>query len=138
MYDRLTLSKGTAQLVTFVISAFWHGMYGGYYLSFFFWFMQLYASGLIFKFSERKDHPLMKLYDSFKPFNFWLIWFIWNYLFTHNGAYFHLLDASSGWRFISYCSYFNLIIIISCIVVFTFIPKQKKQKPSEKSEVVKA
>lgn len=134
VYDRLTLSKGTAQLVTFVISAFWHGMYGGYYLSFLFWFMQLYASGLIFKFSERKDHPLMKLYSAFKPINFYVIWFIWNYLFTHNGAYFHLLETSSGIRFVSFLNYFNLIIIISCIIIFTFLTKQKKQRPSAKPD----
>jgi hypothetical protein len=40
-------------------------MYGGYYLSFFFWFLQLYASGLIFKFSENTSHPIIKLYKKY-------------------------------------------------------------------------
>lgn len=91
MYDRVPYSKGTAQLATFVVSAFWHGAYGGYYLSFVFWFFMLYVSGLIFKFSENKAHPLMKLYNSLQPFSFAAAWVVWNFLFTHFGLYFHLL-----------------------------------------------
>jgi hypothetical protein len=37
------------QLLTFMISAFWHGFYGGYYLSFILWFAQVFVSQLVFK-----------------------------------------------------------------------------------------
>jgi hypothetical protein len=37
------------QLLTFMISAFWHGFYGGYYLSFILWFAQANVSQLVFK-----------------------------------------------------------------------------------------
>ncbi len=40
------------QAFTLGISAFWHGFYGGYYLSFFLWFMQINLAMQIFPFSK--------------------------------------------------------------------------------------
>lgn len=51
VYGRLPFKKSTAQMCTFMISAFWHGFYAGYYFSFFLWFLHVHLSGLIFKFS---------------------------------------------------------------------------------------
>ena len=49
IYERSSFKhKSQSQLFTFMISAFWHGFYGGYYLSFFFWFAQLFLSQQIF------------------------------------------------------------------------------------------
>ena len=53
IYERSTFKNKTyRQMLTFLVSAFWHGFYGGYYLSFMFWYVQIYLSQLIF--SETK------------------------------------------------------------------------------------
>jgi lysophospholipid acyltransferase len=51
VYERLvdSVSKGKAKLITFMVSAFWHGFYGGYYIAFTLTFLQLYLAGLVFK-----------------------------------------------------------------------------------------
>ena len=78
----------------------------------------------------------MKLYTRFEPYSFWVIWFIWNFLFTHNGVYFHVLEASAGFKLIAFFSYIPVIFMIACIVVFTVISKKSKGKPKEPKENV--
>jgi hypothetical protein len=107
-------------------------MYGGYYLSFFFWFLQLYASGLIFKFSENASHPIVKLYKKYKPFSFWLAWFVWNWLFAYNGLYFQLLSASIGYRVLESLYFAPGIFTVIIIVALSLMPKQKKNSNNEK------
>ena len=50
------------QLYVFVVSAFWHGFYISYYLSFVFWFVQLHVHGLIFKYCKNGKSKLAKGY----------------------------------------------------------------------------
>jgi hypothetical protein len=51
VYQRSSFkSRGVAQLYVFMVSAFWHGFYAGYYFSFFLWFVQVYTQAEIFRF----------------------------------------------------------------------------------------
>jgi lysophospholipid acyltransferase len=53
IYQRATFkNKAYSQLFVFMVSAFWHGFYLGYYFSFFLWFAQVHLQGLIFKYSK--------------------------------------------------------------------------------------
>lgn len=54
IYERSPFeNKMIGQLYTFIVSSFWHGYYGGYYISFFLWFCQQYAAQLVFKESQK-------------------------------------------------------------------------------------
>lgn len=122
------MSRSTAQLVTFAVSAFWHGFYEGYYLTFGFWFVQMYISGLIFKWSQDKTRPLMQLYLKAEPYSFWAIWLFWNWLFAHNGMYFHLLEYSYCFEMLATFKYCSPIIMIILGVAFSFKGKSKGEK----------
>ncbi len=78
----------------------------------------------------------MKLYAKFEPYNYWVIFFIWNFLFTHNGVYFHVLGASAGLRLAAFFCYIPVIFMIACIVVFTVLSKNSKGKRKEPKEEV--
>jgi hypothetical protein len=93
--------------------------------------MMLYVSGLIFKFSERKDHPLMKLYLQFQPFSYWAAWILWNFLFTHFGLYFHILEASRGFEILLYLKFSTVGFVFALIIIFTFFLKSKKSRSKE-------
>jgi lysophospholipid acyltransferase len=49
--NRSDAAKG--QLLVFMVSAFWHGFYGGYYLSFFFWYNVATIINIVFKLVQR-------------------------------------------------------------------------------------
>lgn len=46
-------NKFYSQIITFLVSSFWHGLYGGYYITFFLWFWHMYISQLVFKESKK-------------------------------------------------------------------------------------
>lgn len=55
IYDRTSFKSTFArQLLVFMVSAFWHGFYLGYYISFFFWFAQVYLEAQVYKLSKEK------------------------------------------------------------------------------------
>lgn len=41
--------KSLSQLYVFMVSAFWHGFYAGYFMSFFLWFLQVHCQTQIFR-----------------------------------------------------------------------------------------
>ena len=65
IYQRSNIKdKSLSQLYVFAISAFWHGFYVSYYLSFSFWFLQLHVQGLIFKYCKNGRSIIVKIYKS--------------------------------------------------------------------------
>lgn len=54
IYERADYkNKMSSQLLTFMVSSFWHGFYGGYYISFFLWFCHMIISQQVFKESKK-------------------------------------------------------------------------------------
>ncbi len=92
IYERSTLkSKSSRQLLTFAVSSFWHGFYGGYYISLFIWFSQLYLSQLIFSETKKKTSKYVKVYKQTGTVGRIILWIASNYLFTVNGVPFQVL-----------------------------------------------
>lgn len=90
IYRRLPLSKTSSSLVTFAVSAFWHGIFPGYYLTF--------ITASLFGMVGNKLHHL-KISVPFLSEIF--AWVITNFAINYAGAPFVLLDLSSGlmvWR----------------------------------------
>ena len=55
-------SKSMNQLYVFVVSAFWHGFYVSYYITFVFSFLQLHVQGLVFKHCKNGRSAFVKVY----------------------------------------------------------------------------
>ena len=98
IYERAPFEdKQVNQAFVFVISSFWHGFYGGYYFSFLLWFLQINLATKVFKWIQQNaKHPLMKIYDSLGTLGYVGLWIIVNFLFSHNGLYFQILDSGLG------------------------------------------
>lgn len=100
-----------------MVSAFWHGFYGGYYLSFFFWFLQINLSQKVFKFAKQNGkHMLVKLYESMGIFGYILLWIFVNFIFSHNGLYFQILDSQLGFAILKRLYFAPPLIVVFLII----------------------
>lgn len=84
-------AQSTGQLLVFMTSAFWHGFYSGYYLSFFFWYVMLTISATVFRITKSRP-DLAEKYDSLRPYSSWLMWIFVNVFFCYFGFSFHVLS----------------------------------------------
>lgn len=87
--DKSSMARG--QLLVFAVSAFWHGLYLGYYLAFFFWFNLTGIINSLYKIST--SNPSVQ--TTFKKSGFlgqFLAWFSLNVCFSYIGSYFMLLS----------------------------------------------
>jgi hypothetical protein len=51
-----------------------------------------------------------------------LLWLFWNWVFTHNGLYFHVLSLTQGIKIMKATGFIVQIGMIIGIVIFTLIP----------------
>lgn len=93
VYERSPFpNRFASQLYVFMVSAFWHGYYPGYYLSFFFWFAQVYLQGQIFKLLSKDDrHVLHKIYKKLKFAGPVLVAVLSGLLFNLNSVFFYVM-----------------------------------------------
>lgn len=87
-------NRGVSQLWVFLVSAVWHGFYAGYYFTFFLWFVQLYMQGEIFRYVKDDSSKLKKIYNSLGFFGHCLLTVILSIIFSHNAAFFAILDLN--------------------------------------------
>jgi hypothetical protein len=110
-----------------MVSAFWHGFYPGYYVTFGLYFLQIYTSNLIFKFSRvNPDHPIIKLYRKTEDSSFYILWFIWNWIFVNNSAYFVVLSGKGALSILSLMN-FSVPIFLILLILFIKIIMPKSQ-----------
>ena len=87
--------QANGQLVVFMVSAFWHGFYGGYYLSFFFWFILIHLSTLVYKITL--NYPIISItYKKTGILGHILLWLLTSSIFNHIGFYFKVLSCKSS------------------------------------------
>ena len=133
IYERSSSkNKSQSQLFTFMISAFWHGFYGGYYLSFVFWFAQLFLSQQVFS-ETKKDSNYVKMYRKTGIIGRSLLWSLSNYLFTVNGVFFQVLSLGQSIN-IMVASYFipQLMVIIPIMFFMMFGTRSRRIKKETK------
>ena len=137
IYQRSGIKNKTlSQLWTFLISAIWHGFYGAYYLSFFFWFLQLHFQGLLFKFNRNPNAPHVRLFHKLGALGPVLAWLLVSFFFNHNGVFFQILSFEACKLHLAKFHYLPQILLIAAVVVFSFIkpPKHHKEHPHPKHE----
>ena len=122
-------SKTKNQLFVFLISAFWHGFYAAYYVSFVLWFAQLYLQGLVFTYCKN-DNTLARAYRSAGKLGNFVLSFLVQLLFTNNAAFFLILDGPSCVKLLLKLRFAPQIVLVGLIVLFSFVkaPSQPKLK----------
>ena len=121
-----------ARLITFLVSAVWHGFYGGYYLTFFTFFMLAHLATLIFKLSKYPDSPLVKLYNSSEPLSRYIVLAFLTYYFGQTGVCFLVLSLPTCFRILS-AIYFvpQLILIFGIVMVQVSLGMEKKKEKAK-------
>ena len=114
-------SKSMNQLYVFAVSAFWHGFYISYYLSFSFWFMQLHVQGLIFKYCKNGRSIFVKVYKSLGILGKILLSTGVQFIFSSVAAPFLIIRVKYCIEYMSKVNFTPHIILIILMVVFTFM-----------------
>lgn len=124
IYERSPFqSKVLKQLYVFMISAFWHGFYLGYYFSFLLWFLQVYFQGLVFKYSQRPDTLMARMYLRLGPARSWILALLATSFFTHNATFFLILEGSLCARFLLKIYCIPQLVFIALIIIFFLLLK---------------
>jgi hypothetical protein len=115
------------------VSAFWHGFYSAYYISFVFWFLQLHVQNLAFKYFKSGKPLLARLYNQSGLVGNIILSMLVMLMFSHSATYFLVLDPSSGWLLMKSLYFAPQLILIVLAVVFTFLPapRQKQEKKDD-------
>ena len=136
IYERVPFKeKSNAALATFMVSAFWHGTYTGYYLSFFFWFGQAHLTTMVYKESKREKSPWNKLYKALGPAGYPIIWAITIFLLNNNGIYFQILEGKACWRILNTLYWVPPIFVFLAIFLMTVIRGKNPKKPDLPAKV---
>lgn len=125
--------RGMSQLWVFMVSAFWHGFYAGYYVSFFLWFVQVYTQGEIFRFVKHETSRLRKFYKRLGFGGNLILTFIVNLIFSHNASFFILLDYKLSFRLLEKVNYIPQTILITLAITFTLLNMFRSKKPRKDS-----
>ena len=125
-------SRMLSQLFVFMVSAFWHGYYAGYYFSFLMWFSQLYLQGQIFKYSKYEGNFLSKIYNKMGKAAPFVTVFTANWFFSHNAIFFYLLEAPLCIKFMQKMYFVPQILPFLLIILFSVLPAPRRPKQKEK------
>ncbi|EGR27563.1 mboat family protein, putative [Ichthyophthirius multifiliis] len=120
-----------AQYITNMVSAFWHGFYPGYYLSFFQWSLVMNCSKLLFNASKNKPEFFDKLEKTLtSPVYFAIRFCITHFSLNCFGIGFQLLSLYDNYAFYK-THYFSVLIVNLLVIAFFSATKwgQKSSKP---------
>ena len=109
------------------MSAFWHGFYFGYYLSFFFWYCLTQIAGVVFRIARNRP-DLVSKYESTGRFGHIAIWLLVSIMFSYTGSYFHLLGPASCYAFMSKLWFIPEIGIVVLMLVLQSSPLLRDPK----------
>lgn len=119
VYERLSTSREKAKLITFLVSSFWHGFYGGYYFAFALFFLHMYVGTSIYKLGRSSEqHPLIVIYSRWLPFSRYLVLLLLTLSFSHSGIYFavlstqHCLDLLQAFYYLPFVLLTTLIFVL--------------------------
>jgi lysophospholipid acyltransferase len=106
------------QLVTFLVSSFWHGFYGGYYLSFMLWFAHMITSQVVFKESKKEKSPWARWYKKSGVAGKIAVWLASNVTFTVCGIFFQVLSLKQGIRILQGLYFVPVFLYAAVYLIF--------------------
>ena len=115
-----------------MVSSFWHGFYGGYYISFFFWFAQMHLSELVFSLTKDKTASAYQAYKKTGTLGRIILWTLTNVLMTVNGIYFQVLSLDQSLKILSSLHYIPPLMVLVPVFYLTFFKKSKKRRTTAK------
>lgn len=130
VYERV---RSNGQFITFMVSAFWHGFYGGYYFSFFLWFAMVHLAQLVFK-ANRNYEVIGKTFKKLGFIGHALLWAFVNTLFSNSGTYFQILSAKISLKIMWAYKFIPILIIIVPIIILEISGISKGKKKKEKKD----
>ena len=135
IYQRIHFkSKTASQVYVFAISAFWHGFYGAYYISFVLWFAQLHLNTLIFRYTKSGQSKIAKLYKKSGKVGYFILSLLTLVSFSHCGAYFMVLKGSYCLQLLIKLKFIPQMLLFGVIAFFTVKrPPKDRSKPNTES-----
>lgn len=116
-YKKNPSARSRGQLLVLLTSAFWHGFYAGYYLSFFFWFHIINITNTIFRWTQ-KNAFIDSLFRKTGIVGRFIAWAVVSLSLTYFGTYFQLLSFPNCYSFMK-SSYFipNIVLVILSLTI---------------------
>lgn len=129
IYQRSPIkSRMLNQLYVFIVSAFWHGFYAAYYISFFLWFMQLHMQSLTYRYFKNGRPLLARLYAKSGILGHVILSIIVMLVWSHNATYMLMLDGAYCLQLMSSVYFAPQILLIVLTIVFTFLPAPREKE----------
>lgn len=130
IYERSPFeNRAASQLLTFMTSAFWHGFYPGYYLSFFMWFCLLHIGAKVYRENKKPDSFCHRAYKKLGRVGKFINWFLATFFLMVNGLYFWSPDFSTCLTILAAVYYVPLLpALIVLILTFYGPPEPIKKK----------
>ena len=128
-------NRGLASLITFMVSAFWHGFYPVYYIFFFLFFILEQTCTMLeddydfFKIMDRQNIVIRLAFSLFTQI-------FCNYL----GIIFVLIDIHKAWTFSKSIYFFPAILLLLIFAVlrhFNILKKKKAYREKKEKEMIK-
>ena len=121
-------SKSVNQLYVFVISAFWHGFYVSYYITFVLAFMQLHVQGLMFKYCKSGQSVMVKTYRKMGVPGKILVSFMVLFQLSHIVAPFLILISKYAIKYLVAVNFVPQIILFILLAYFSVVKPPKIHK----------
>jgi hypothetical protein len=123
IYQRSPIkSRMLNQLYVFLVSAFWHGFYAAYYISFFLWFLQLHLQSLTYKYFKSGKPLLARLYSKSGVIGHAVLSILVMLVWSHNATYLLMLDGDYCLELMRSLHFAPQILLAALTIVFTFLP----------------
>jgi len=119
-----SVGKTKASLITFIVSAFWHGFYPTYYI----FFISIFILDSIADTLERKVEFYSYIEHSGRMPIKILMSFLTLFFLNYNGAVFIIINNSLVWEYLQATYFIGFILEIILFVYVTFILKESKTK----------
>lgn len=91
-YKRDKQKQANGQLLVFMVSAFWHGFYAGYYITFFMWYCEMQVATYVFRITRNRP-DLKRKFDEAPAAVHYALWMVVNFAFCYFGISFQLLGV---------------------------------------------
>ncbi len=135
IYERSSIkNRHLKQLYVFGVSAFWHGFYPAYYISFGLWFLQLYVHNLAFKYFKSGKPILAKVYNKLGLVGNIILSTLVMLLFSHNATYFLVLQTEYCWLLMKSLYFIPQLILLGLALIFNLLPSPREKQSQKKMD----
>lgn len=116
-------NKGLASLITFMVSAFWHGFYPVYYVFFFLFYIIEQICSIL-----EEDYNLFKSIENKNVVTKYLFSFFTMSFHNYLGIAFALLDLDKAWVFAKNTYFLHPVMIFGIYFLVRFLRKSKRRR----------